>query len=81
MYSVFLNQLWNNGDCAVDSLVYSNGLNNYIGGRQHIMSKPMMDVDMMCILFYFTNTVKYVFLLYVFQFHMIHDIFTRIFYI
>ena len=53
MYSLSLNQLCNNGDCAVDSLVYSDSLNNYIGGRQHIMSKPMTDVDMVCILFYF----------------------------
>ena len=76
-----MNQLWNNGDCAVDSLVYSDSLNSYIGGWQHIMSKLMTDVDMMCILFYFTDTIKCVFLLYIFQLHMIHDIFTIIFYI
>ena len=45
------------------------------------MSKPMTDVDMVFILLYFTDTIKCVFLLYVFQFHTIHDTFTRIFYI
>ncbi|KDO39261.1 hypothetical protein CISIN_1g0413292mg, partial [Citrus sinensis] len=43
---VFLNQLWNNGDCAVDSLVFDDRLNSYLCGRQHTMSKSMTDVDM-----------------------------------
>ncbi|GAY59932.1 hypothetical protein CUMW_198230 [Citrus unshiu] len=30
---VFLNQLWNNGDCAVDSLVFDDRFNSYICGR------------------------------------------------
>ncbi|GAY66892.1 hypothetical protein CUMW_252420 [Citrus unshiu] len=46
---VFLNQLWNNGDCAVDSLVFDDRLNSYLCGRQHTMSKSMMDVDMLLI--------------------------------
>ncbi|KAH9716558.1 Receptor-like protein 13 [Citrus sinensis] len=46
---VFLNQLWNNGDCAVDSLVFDDRLNCYLCGRQHTMSKSMMDVDMLLI--------------------------------
>ncbi|GAY44908.1 hypothetical protein CUMW_085470 [Citrus unshiu] len=47
---VFLNQLWNNGDCAVDSLVFDDRLNSYLCGRQHTMSKSMTDVDMLLIL-------------------------------
>ncbi|GAY65251.1 hypothetical protein CUMW_239760 [Citrus unshiu] len=43
---VFLNQLWNNEDCAVDSLVFDDCLNCYLCGRQHTMSKSMTDVDM-----------------------------------
>ncbi|XP_052287324.1 uncharacterized protein LOC127898867 [Citrus sinensis] len=46
---VFLNQLWNNGDCAVDSLVFDDRLNSYLCGRQHTMSKSMTDVDMLLI--------------------------------
>ncbi|GAY45415.1 hypothetical protein CUMW_089340 [Citrus unshiu] len=46
---VFLNQLWNNGDCAVDSLVFDDRLNSYLYGRQHTMSKSMTDVDMLFI--------------------------------
>ncbi|GAY53431.1 hypothetical protein CUMW_149210 [Citrus unshiu] len=46
---VFLNQLWNNGDCAVDSLVFDNRLNSYLCGREHTMSKSMTDVDMLLI--------------------------------
>ncbi|GAY62596.1 hypothetical protein CUMW_219090 [Citrus unshiu] len=42
--------LWNNGDCAVDSLVFDDRLNSYLCGRQHTMSKSMTDVDMICIL-------------------------------
>ncbi|GAY58956.1 hypothetical protein CUMW_190820 [Citrus unshiu] len=44
---VFLNQLWNNRDCAVDSLVFDDRLNSYLCGRQHTMSKSMTDVDML----------------------------------
>ncbi|GAY65250.1 hypothetical protein CUMW_239760 [Citrus unshiu] len=47
---VFLNQLWNNEDCAVDSLVFDDCLNCYLCGRQHTMSKSMTDVDMLLIL-------------------------------
>ncbi|GAY65740.1 hypothetical protein CUMW_243390 [Citrus unshiu] len=43
---VLLNQLWNNGDCAVDSLVFNDRLNCYLCGRQHTMSKSITDVDM-----------------------------------
>ncbi|KDO64905.1 hypothetical protein CISIN_1g0394373mg, partial [Citrus sinensis] len=43
---VFLNQLWNNGNCAVDSMVFDDCLNSYLCGRQHTMSKSMTDVDM-----------------------------------
>ncbi|GAY51321.1 hypothetical protein CUMW_133330 [Citrus unshiu] len=43
---VLLNRLWNNGDCAVDSLVFDDRLNCYLCGRQHTMSKSMTDVDM-----------------------------------
>ncbi|GAY60662.1 hypothetical protein CUMW_203770 [Citrus unshiu] len=43
---VVLNQLWNNGNCAVDSLVLDDRLNCYLCGRQHTMSKSMTDVDM-----------------------------------
>ncbi|GAY65194.1 hypothetical protein CUMW_239310 [Citrus unshiu] len=46
---VFLNQLWNNEDCAVDSLVFDDCLNSYICGQQYTMSKPMTDVDMLLI--------------------------------
>ncbi|GAY67530.1 hypothetical protein CUMW_257240, partial [Citrus unshiu] len=46
---VFLNQLWNNGDCAVDSLVFDDRLNSYLCGLQHTMSKLMTDVDMLLI--------------------------------
>ncbi|GAY45331.1 hypothetical protein CUMW_088670 [Citrus unshiu] len=46
---VFLNQLWNNGDCAVDSLVFDDRMNSYLCGRQHTMSKSMTDVDMLLI--------------------------------
>ncbi|GAY58953.1 hypothetical protein CUMW_190820 [Citrus unshiu] len=46
---VFLNQLWNNRDCAVDSLVFDDRLNSYLCGRQHTMSKSMTDVDMLLI--------------------------------
>ncbi|GAY61666.1 hypothetical protein CUMW_211800 [Citrus unshiu] len=42
---VFLNQLWNNGDCAVDSLVFDDRLNCYLCGRQHTMSKSMTDLS------------------------------------
>ena len=52
-----MNQLWNNGDCAVDSLIYSDNLNSYIGGRQHIMSKLITDVSMVCILLHFTYSI------------------------
>ncbi|GAY65254.1 hypothetical protein CUMW_239760 [Citrus unshiu] len=48
--TVFLNQLWNNEDCAVDSLVFDDCLNCYLCGRQHTMSKSMTDVDMLLIL-------------------------------
>ncbi|XP_052296432.1 uncharacterized protein LOC127902060 [Citrus sinensis] len=41
--------LWNNGDCAVDSLEFDNRLNSYLCGRQHTMSKSMTDVDMLLI--------------------------------
>ncbi|GAY57094.1 hypothetical protein CUMW_176800 [Citrus unshiu] len=44
---VLLNQLWNNGDCAVDSLVFDDRLNCYLCGQQHTMSKSMTDVDML----------------------------------
>ena len=57
-------------DCAIDSLVYNDNLNSYIGGRQYIMFKPMADVDMLCILLYFSNTIQSVFLLFVFRFHI-----------
>ncbi|GAY65102.1 hypothetical protein CUMW_238640, partial [Citrus unshiu] len=46
---VFLNQLWNNGDCTVDSLVFDDRLNCYLCGRQHTMSKSMTDVNMLLI--------------------------------
>ncbi|GAY66809.1 hypothetical protein CUMW_251730 [Citrus unshiu] len=46
---VFLNQLWNNEDCAVDSLVFDDRLNSYLCGRQHTMSKSTTDVDMLLI--------------------------------
>ncbi|XP_052289955.1 uncharacterized protein LOC127899855 [Citrus sinensis] len=46
---VFLNQLWNNGNCAVDSMVFDDRLNSYLCGRQHTMSKSMTDVDMLLI--------------------------------
>ncbi|GAY51319.1 hypothetical protein CUMW_133330 [Citrus unshiu] len=46
---VLLNRLWNNGDCAVDSLVFDDRLNCYLCGRQHTMSKSMTDVDMLLI--------------------------------
>ncbi|XP_052299686.1 uncharacterized protein LOC127903070 [Citrus sinensis] len=46
---VFFNQLWNNRDCAVDSLVFDDRLNSYLCGRQHTMSKSMKDVDMLLI--------------------------------
>ncbi|GAY57097.1 hypothetical protein CUMW_176800 [Citrus unshiu] len=46
---VLLNQLWNNGDCAVDSLVFDDRLNCYLCGQQHTMSKSMTDVDMLLI--------------------------------
>ncbi|GAY65742.1 hypothetical protein CUMW_243390 [Citrus unshiu] len=46
---VLLNQLWNNGDCAVDSLVFNDRLNCYLCGRQHTMSKSITDVDMLLI--------------------------------
>ncbi|GAY68779.1 hypothetical protein CUMW_266870 [Citrus unshiu] len=46
---VFLNQLWNNVDCAVDSLVFDDCLNSYLCGRQHTMSKSMTDVDILLI--------------------------------
>ncbi|GAY63400.1 hypothetical protein CUMW_225250 [Citrus unshiu] len=49
VHKVFLNQLWNNGDCAVDSLVFDDRLNSYLCGRQHTMSKSMTDVDMLLI--------------------------------
>ncbi|GAY65195.1 hypothetical protein CUMW_239310 [Citrus unshiu] len=48
---VFLNQLWNNEDCAVDSLVFDDCLNSYICGQQYTMSKPMTDVDMLEVIF------------------------------
>ncbi|GAY65952.1 hypothetical protein CUMW_245020 [Citrus unshiu] len=41
--------LWNNGDCAVDSLVFDDRLNSYLCGRQNTMSKSMTDVDMLLI--------------------------------
>ncbi|GAY57337.1 hypothetical protein CUMW_178670 [Citrus unshiu] len=41
--------LWNNGDCAVDSLEFDDRLNNYLCGRQHTRSKSMTDVDMLLI--------------------------------
>ncbi|GAY52684.1 hypothetical protein CUMW_143770 [Citrus unshiu] len=44
---VLLNQLWNNGDCAIDSLVFDHCLNCYLCGRQHTMSKSITDVDML----------------------------------
>ncbi|KAH9783699.1 calcium-dependent protein kinase 24 [Citrus sinensis] len=43
---IFLKQLWNNGSCDVHSLQYGNNLNNYMDGREDIMSKPFTDVDM-----------------------------------
>ncbi|GAY57741.1 hypothetical protein CUMW_181790 [Citrus unshiu] len=43
---VFLNQLWNNGNCVVDSMVFDDRLNSYLCGRQYTMSKSMTDVDM-----------------------------------
>ncbi|GAY52683.1 hypothetical protein CUMW_143770 [Citrus unshiu] len=46
---VLLNQLWNNGDCAIDSLVFDHCLNCYLCGRQHTMSKSITDVDMLLI--------------------------------
>ncbi|KAK9181049.1 hypothetical protein WN944_024186 [Citrus x changshan-huyou] len=49
LFWVFLNQLWNNGNCAVDSMVFDDRLNSYICGRQHTMSKSMTDVDMLLI--------------------------------
>ncbi|GAY59192.1 hypothetical protein CUMW_192720 [Citrus unshiu] len=42
-------ELWNNGDCAVDSLEFDDRLNSYLCGRQHTMSKSMTDVDMLLI--------------------------------
>ncbi|GAY57338.1 hypothetical protein CUMW_178670 [Citrus unshiu] len=42
-------KLWNNGDCAVDSLEFDDRLNNYLCGRQHTRSKSMTDVDMLLI--------------------------------
>ncbi|GAY65101.1 hypothetical protein CUMW_238640, partial [Citrus unshiu] len=49
VHKVFLNQLWNNGDCTVDSLVFDDRLNCYLCGRQHTMSKSMTDVNMLLI--------------------------------
>ncbi|GAY57095.1 hypothetical protein CUMW_176800 [Citrus unshiu] len=49
VHKVLLNQLWNNGDCAVDSLVFDDRLNCYLCGQQHTMSKSMTDVDMLLI--------------------------------
>ncbi|GAY38121.1 hypothetical protein CUMW_034310 [Citrus unshiu] len=49
VHKVFLNQLWNNGNCAVDSMVFDDRLNSYLCGRQHTMSKSMTDVDMLLI--------------------------------
>ncbi|KAH9667254.1 hypothetical protein KPL70_020965 [Citrus sinensis] len=42
-------EVWNNGDCAVDSLEFDDRLNSYLCGRQHTMSKSMTDVDMLLI--------------------------------
>jgi len=58
---VFLNQLWNNGNCAVDSMVFDDRLNSYLCGRQHTMSKSMTDVDMVCILLHFTCSILKIF--------------------
>ncbi|GAY52682.1 hypothetical protein CUMW_143770 [Citrus unshiu] len=49
VHKVLLNQLWNNGDCAIDSLVFDHCLNCYLCGRQHTMSKSITDVDMLLI--------------------------------
>ena len=58
---MFLNQLWNNGNCAVDSMVFDDRLNSYLCGRQHTMSKSMTDVDMVCILLHFTCSIMKIF--------------------
>ncbi|GAY48818.1 hypothetical protein CUMW_114620 [Citrus unshiu] len=39
---VFLNQLWNNGNCAVDSMVFDDRLNSYLCGRQHTIYSSLL---------------------------------------
>ncbi|GAY48821.1 hypothetical protein CUMW_114620 [Citrus unshiu] len=42
VHKVFLNQLWNNGNCAVDSMVFDDRLNSYLCGRQHTIYSSLL---------------------------------------